>query len=125
MAKLDVLKFYIVSLILRLGLFINSLLLIFGDFEPRCSYKIVLIKKECIKFAGSTKDYIKLDICRNRMWYTNARGLEFNGAVGFCPQSGCCLHVCVCMFRFLSLFCHTVVISRTLITLSVKKLGSK
>ena len=25
-----------------------SLFLIFNDFEPRCSYKIVLIKKECI-----------------------------------------------------------------------------
>ena len=24
-----------------------SLFLIFSDFEPRCSYKIVLIKKEC------------------------------------------------------------------------------
>ena len=43
MMKLDVLKFYPVLLILRLELF-----LIFGDFEPRCSYEIVLIKKECI-----------------------------------------------------------------------------
>ena len=25
-----------------------SLFLIFSDFEPRCSYKIVLIKKVCI-----------------------------------------------------------------------------
>ena len=43
--KLDVLKFYLVLLILRLGLFLFSLFLIFGDFEPRCSNKIVLIKK--------------------------------------------------------------------------------
>ena len=27
-----------------------SLFLIFGDFEPRCSYEIVLIKKECTNF---------------------------------------------------------------------------
>ena len=42
MSKLDVLKFYLVSFNLRMGLS-----LIFSDFEPRCSYKIVLIKKEC------------------------------------------------------------------------------
>ena len=36
MLKLDFLKFYFVSFILRLGLF-----LIFNDFEPLCSYKIV------------------------------------------------------------------------------------
>ena len=29
-----------------------SLFLIFGDFEPRCSYKIVLIKKECRRRHG-------------------------------------------------------------------------
>ena len=48
MVKLNVLKFYIVPLILRLGLFLVCSFLIFGDFEPRCSYKIVLIKKECM-----------------------------------------------------------------------------
>ena len=25
-----------------------SLFLIFGDFEPRCSYEIVLMKKQCV-----------------------------------------------------------------------------
>ena len=29
--------------------------LIFGDFEPRCSYKIVLIEKECILFQAVLK----------------------------------------------------------------------
>ena len=36
MEKLDVLIFYLVLLILRLGLFL-VFSLIFGDFEPRCS----------------------------------------------------------------------------------------
>ena len=44
MVKLIVLNFYIVPFILRLGLFLKF----FGDLEPRCSYKIVLIKKECM-----------------------------------------------------------------------------
>ena len=44
MVKLDVLKYYLVLFIRRLGLFLT-----FGDFEPRCFYKIVLIqRKECI-----------------------------------------------------------------------------
>ena len=38
--KLGVLKFYLVLLILKLGLF-----LIFADFEPQYSFEIVLIKK--------------------------------------------------------------------------------
>ena len=30
---------------------VPSLFLIFDDFEPRCSYKIVLIKKECTRIS--------------------------------------------------------------------------
>ena len=48
MLKLDVLKFNLVSLVLEAG-FVLSLFLIFGDFEPRCSYKIVLIKKKSVE----------------------------------------------------------------------------
>ena len=40
MVKLDVLEFYLAQLFLGLEFF-----LVFGYFEPRCSYKIVLIKK--------------------------------------------------------------------------------
>ena len=47
MVKLDVLKFYLALLILRLELFLVCV--IFGDFQPRCSYKNVLINKECTK----------------------------------------------------------------------------
>ena len=49
MAKLDVLKFYLAPLILRLGF----LFFIFDDFEPQCSDKIVLIKNE----AGNDRDF--------------------------------------------------------------------
>ncbi len=45
MVKLIVLKFYIVCAINSEAGIVLSLFLIFGDFEPRCSYKIVLIKK--------------------------------------------------------------------------------
>ena len=44
MVKLIVLKFEILPFIMRLELFL-VLFLIFGDLEPRLSYKIVLIKK--------------------------------------------------------------------------------
>ena len=43
MVKLDVLKFYINS---EVGIVLN-LFLIFADFERRCFYEILLIKKEC------------------------------------------------------------------------------
>ena len=49
--KLDVLKIYLVLLISEAGI-VLSLFLIFGDFEPRCSYKTVLIKKEYIFVIG-------------------------------------------------------------------------
>ena len=44
--KLDVLKFYLVPINFEAGIVLR-LFLIFGDFDPRCSHKIVLIKKEC------------------------------------------------------------------------------
>ena len=49
MAKLDVIKFYLVSLNFEAGI-VLSLFLISGDFvfKLRSSYKIVLMKKECI-----------------------------------------------------------------------------
>ena len=47
MLKLDVLKFYIVALNSEAGT-VLSLFLIFGDFDPRCSYK-----KECIPGIAS------------------------------------------------------------------------
>ena len=46
MAKVNVLKFYF-AINSEAGIF-PSLFLIFSVFEPRCSYKIVLIKKECV-----------------------------------------------------------------------------
>ena len=45
MVKLDVLKFYLSSAINSEAGIVLSLFLIFSDFEPRCFYKIVLIKK--------------------------------------------------------------------------------
>ena len=43
MVKLDILKFYCV--IHSEAWIVLSLFLTFGDFEPRCSYKIVLIRR--------------------------------------------------------------------------------
>ena len=52
--NLDVLKFYLVPLVLRLAFFgiILGLFSNFGDFEPLRSYKIVLIKKSVLLFHG-------------------------------------------------------------------------
>ena len=55
MVKLDVLfKILLCTLNSETGT-VLSLFLIFGDFEPQCAYKIVLIKKECMWVLVSVK----------------------------------------------------------------------
>ena len=50
MVKFDVLKFYLESFIPEAGI-VLGLFPIFGDFEPRRSYKTVLREKECATLA--------------------------------------------------------------------------